>query len=243
MAVGARRFAWAIVITIGTGCPGTSYFACEEDSECSSLAGGQCEASGACSFPDEDCPSGRRYGNEGPPHLAGECVDPADAQGTTTATTTGAMSTSSGGGEGEVDSGTTLAVDDGGSSSGPGSTSGLGSSSGEASTSDSSTSEGLGSGSGNTTPPPTDFYKPCDDNTQCEEVCIVIVGTGAGFCTFEGCRGPEDCPPGESGEEPVCILSAQANENVCALPCGPGQACPEGMDCFLIRGGASICAG
>lgn len=37
-------------------------FACEDDLACNSAAGGVCEPSGACSYPDDACPSHRRYG-------------------------------------------------------------------------------------------------------------------------------------------------------------------------------------
>ena len=53
------------------GCPGGA-FLCSDDSQCE---GGQCEASGYCSFPDEACLSGQRYGEHSPTGLAGECVE------------------------------------------------------------------------------------------------------------------------------------------------------------------------
>ncbi len=51
-------------------------FACEDDGDCADGgAEGVCEPEGACSFPDADCPSGRRYGERSPGDLAGECVE------------------------------------------------------------------------------------------------------------------------------------------------------------------------
>ncbi len=38
----------------------TPQFVCTDDSDCSGLAGGRCEAGGACSYPDDTCESGRR---------------------------------------------------------------------------------------------------------------------------------------------------------------------------------------
>lgn len=55
-------------------------YQCTTSSQCA-FAGAQgvCEPSGACSFPDVTCPSGRRYGQYGPPGLAGACVDPSNS--------------------------------------------------------------------------------------------------------------------------------------------------------------------
>lgn len=73
-------------------------FACEDDGDCEIAGGsGTCEGSGFCSFPDEGCASGARYGGHAGDGLAGECVDAAsessssssgDAIPTTTLATT-----------------------------------------------------------------------------------------------------------------------------------------------------------
>lgn len=39
----------------------SSRFVCEADEDCSSMAGGACEDGGQCSYPAEECASGRRY--------------------------------------------------------------------------------------------------------------------------------------------------------------------------------------
>lgn len=53
-----------------------SAFACIDDADCADGgAVGVCEAAGACSFVDDACASGRRYGDRSPADLAGECVD------------------------------------------------------------------------------------------------------------------------------------------------------------------------
>jgi hypothetical protein len=51
-------------------------FRCEAPTDCVDVDGlaGTCEPDGACSFPDEACPSGRRYGEHGEAELAGGCV-------------------------------------------------------------------------------------------------------------------------------------------------------------------------
>ncbi len=56
------------------GCHRT--FTCDDDAQCH-LDGvqGTCEANGACSFPADDCPSGRRYGEHAASGIAGSCVE------------------------------------------------------------------------------------------------------------------------------------------------------------------------
>jgi hypothetical protein len=51
-------------------------FACTVSSQCVSHGmAGVCEPTGACSFPDVTCASGRRYGALGPAPLAGACTE------------------------------------------------------------------------------------------------------------------------------------------------------------------------
>ncbi|MBK8265740.1 MAG: hypothetical protein IPK80_30985 [Nannocystis sp.] len=68
-------------------CAPTRAFPCSADEQCvDGAARGLCEAEGYCSFPDDTCPSGRRFGafaNEG---LASACVDGDSITTTTTAT-------------------------------------------------------------------------------------------------------------------------------------------------------------
>lgn len=56
-----------------TACQDSVFFVCEDNRGCG--ADGVCEAAGACSFPDEGCDSGRRYGKSGNPEVAGSCVE------------------------------------------------------------------------------------------------------------------------------------------------------------------------
>lgn len=49
----------AVVYAFAAGCQ-TSSFVCQTDVQCG--AAGTCEPNGSCSFPDETCDSGRRYG-------------------------------------------------------------------------------------------------------------------------------------------------------------------------------------
>lgn len=57
-------------------------FVCQDDSSCV-LEGeqGVCQASGYCSFPDDDCTSGQRYGELVGRRLSGICVEEEDAYG------------------------------------------------------------------------------------------------------------------------------------------------------------------
>lgn len=81
-------------LAVAAACQGGGYFVCNDDGDCAAQgAEGVCEPIGACSFPDAECPSGQRYGEASQPSLAGECVT--------------------------ADEGTTTAVDDPSTSSGP----------------------------------------------------------------------------------------------------------------------------
>jgi hypothetical protein len=75
---------------LATACSAAG-FACVDASDCQdgSLSG-VCEPSGYCSFGDDSCDSGQRYGAHAPSELAGMCVDPtagSDGGSTDSATT------------------------------------------------------------------------------------------------------------------------------------------------------------
>jgi hypothetical protein len=68
----------AFLLAAFDGACTTKSFACAEDEQCKNGSmGGTCEPTGVCSFPDEDCESGRRYGAHAA-GLSGQCV-PLDA--------------------------------------------------------------------------------------------------------------------------------------------------------------------
>lgn len=75
-AVGGRfGIAVALAATLaGSGC-GPSVFQCATSEDCAGRPGGACEVTGHCSFPDDTCPSGRRYGEFAPTAYADACVD------------------------------------------------------------------------------------------------------------------------------------------------------------------------
>lgn len=56
-------------------CPTYDVFTCSSDADCQGDGVGQCEANGFCSFPDQQCPSGRRYGELAGGGFANDCVD------------------------------------------------------------------------------------------------------------------------------------------------------------------------
>jgi hypothetical protein len=58
---------------------GEALFPCSVDGDCQDGGqGGMCQPEGVCSFPDDDCPSGQRFGAHAGA-LAGECVSPSVA--------------------------------------------------------------------------------------------------------------------------------------------------------------------
>jgi hypothetical protein len=138
--VGLGRYAVGLGIGVVVGCGAFPTFLCESDAQClSDGVEGLCEIDGACSFPDYDCPSGRRYGALGGFAGAGQCVGEDEvasggAGGSSSDTTSpGASSTSgtsdgSGGGAepstttdgGTTDAGTSGPVSGGGGPTGGG---------------------------------------------------------------------------------------------------------------------------
>ncbi|MCB9753982.1 MAG: hypothetical protein H6713_28900 [Myxococcales bacterium] len=81
----------ALVLSLALGCLRVDAFTCAQDGECG--ADGVCEEDGSCSFPDDECPSGKRYGDYAAAELAGACVAgqaPDSTSATTTSETTGA---------------------------------------------------------------------------------------------------------------------------------------------------------
>lgn len=77
---------------------------------------GVCEGNGVCSFPDEECASGRRYGQQAPAELAGVCVEGDEGLSTGFVSSGGVSSgPNSSSGSGMTSTGSTTAV--GGSSS------------------------------------------------------------------------------------------------------------------------------
>jgi hypothetical protein len=90
----------AACLAASWACGGGSAFACTEDAQCrDGTALGVCEASGYCSFVDDTCESGRRYGSLAPQGVGEVCVQPVDA----TTGTAGDDATADAGGSGEAE--------------------------------------------------------------------------------------------------------------------------------------------
>lgn len=70
----ARHLAIAIALAASAGCIKPAAFECETDTQCEhGGVAGTCEPTGACSFPDTSCTSGRRYGSLSGPY-SDQCV-------------------------------------------------------------------------------------------------------------------------------------------------------------------------
>lgn len=80
------------LFTLVAGCTANA-FACEDAGDCAGVMGGVCESTGWCSFPDDTCDSGRRYGEWAGNELAGACVDDVGT-GSSGSTDDGASATS-----------------------------------------------------------------------------------------------------------------------------------------------------
>ncbi|MGH1343579.1 MAG: DUF2341 domain-containing protein [Nannocystales bacterium] len=88
--------AWAggfLAATVGLACQEEAFFFCDGVNDCGGE--GVCEPNGACSFPDLDCPSGRRFGEASVPPFGGECTADTEMADVTSSTAGGLESSSS----------------------------------------------------------------------------------------------------------------------------------------------------
>lgn len=205
------------------GCSVTEAFTCSADEQCvADGAAGRCEAAGVCSFPDEACPSGHRYGGLAG-ELSGECVEVGAGSGPATE-----LGTSSG------PPGDSVGLD--GSSSGP-------STSSTSTTSATSTSSTTAPAASTTEPEPettsttgngTDPYGPCMDASQCADPgSTCIVGNSLSVCA-PPCEVQADCPPLRGSMANVVCTRTGLDAPSCVLLCmGPAE-CPDGMQCELV---------
>jgi hypothetical protein len=75
---------------LATACTKASTFVCADASDCADGSfSGTCQANGYCSFDDDVCPSGQRYGDLAGDDLAGECVELEGTTGTSPTTSGG----------------------------------------------------------------------------------------------------------------------------------------------------------
>jgi hypothetical protein len=75
-ALAAVGLALALALVAGAGaCVSGPGFQCQDSSQCTGGTAGACESTGYCSFADDSCGSGRRYGEESG-SLGGTCLGP-----------------------------------------------------------------------------------------------------------------------------------------------------------------------
>ena len=188
-------------------------FGCTEQPQCGDE--GTCQPTGFCSFPDDDCESGQRYGELAAAGFAGNCVPPDQA--------TGVADGSSGDGPGPMtDPGETLSDADADTGSGPNPTMSVGDS-GEP-----------------TGEPPTgpDPYGRCMGNV-CDYATSVCVSNGPYSMCSPPCtvvdESSDECPRSPfTGVRGACLYTSQEHDDQsCFLTCEVDTECP----------GDSVCAG
>lgn len=213
------------------GCLGGDAFLCESDEVCQQGATtGLCQPSGYCSFPDDECATGQRYGAYAGGSLAGECVEPGglasdggstDDGVSTSPLTTGATSSTTG-----VTSSTTTSPTTG--VDGPVTTEPVGESDTGGSTGPSTTN--MGEDAPATTDPPAEvvcWTDEFDDGVIDPEWCPVVEQPGI---TIDEPRGhlrftltPQDWGMGSNGGwvstcDFVPLLGIEAETEVLAVP-------------------------
>jgi alpha-tubulin suppressor-like RCC1 family protein len=121
-AIGWRTWLRAAALGLLGGCVQVGMFPCEQDSQCV-LDGreGVCAEAGFCALPDDGCDSGYRFHGRGvPDELAGQCMPPLAAEGSSTGSGEGS-SEGSGTTTSDGSSGPASSSSDGGSSTTTGS--------------------------------------------------------------------------------------------------------------------------
>ncbi len=128
IAVGGRLAAVLVLVLAAGSCAGDDAFVCNNDAQCVAGDGmGRCEADQRCSYPDDDCASGRRYGRWSGAR-SGQCVDDSSIAGTSSGSSSGPSTTTTV---------TTSTTTNDASTSGAGSTSSTGGSTGGSSSGES----------------------------------------------------------------------------------------------------------
>lgn len=237
------------------GCGLSAAFPCDVDADCIDGARqGLCQPDGWCSFPDDGCGSGQRYGTHAGDGLAGLCVD---EPGTTGGVASDAGSTSgfddpsltSLDGTGRIDSGGDT------STSGDGTTSNATAVTSTPTSDDDATQEGpppdSGASDGSTDTCGNgiiDANEACDgqdvDGQDCESL---DAGTGVVSCSASCELDLSMCVPVD--DEPdygPCVLDTDCHTQVCHVFAGNGTCLPPCMtddECPPLAGGmAPFCS-
>lgn len=209
----------------GLGCRFEGAFACETQGDCNDGDRiGFCEIDGYCSFSDDDCGSGRRYGEHAPDDLAGLCTPPPDGEPNFF---TGSDESSSS--TPELDSAT--AADDDGESSSEGPSdpdpNGVGDSSDDGSSSDDEAGE-VGDGNGEVDggeagsgAEESSSSSGADEEPQnCDaldcDACLDCVAQPNGPCADEAsaCEATDGCTAGVACKRD-CLLTGLCFEDCC----------------------------
>ncbi len=250
---------WAIgllVSSVSVACTPTE-FGCLDSTQCVDAGvEGVCQPTGNCSFPDDACPSGQRYGTHSNDGLAGECV-PAEGESAATGSGSASASGSSGSQSGSESAGpvTTLGTSTGEATTGMPVTAGQTSSTTAV---DPPTSGETGiavSGpetKGVTTGPPAEgcaLY--CELKADCGEAGIGCTNACESGLDYAKSFGPGcedaleelmDCRSGLScGDLSVHLSQPLDEDNACASEViAVGAACPT-MGCASLCDAAASC--
>lgn len=209
------------------GCAATESFVCDADVQCvTDVAAGRCEPEGVCSFPDEACPSGHRYGLLAG-ELSGKCVE-------------------AGSSDGGTDPGATSVVpgepaETGDDSSGPSvtSTSTTGTTTSTSTTSTSSTTEPEPETTG---PTATDPYGQCETIGECPVAGSICLPAPSGGTVCSPPCDVEPCSFDGMAAATVACLPVLDEFQGCILLCDAPDECPGGMTCEEIMGsGIGFC--
>jgi hypothetical protein len=223
--------ALTLSIVVEVSCLARSVFTCATDDECrTDHEEGICQDDGFCSFPDDECESGQRYGAHAGEGKGSTCVPLEDAA-TTTETATSSPETSSTStadstteATGETATGETgLGSTDTGDTTDPGDTGATGTTS----------TDGTSTGAA-----PEPVYPPCDLSSDPEcpqdfDGCSSYSsedGSGT-HCTYS-CTNADQCPMPESG-----TATMTCGASLCRISCGGAATCPDGMQCIDTQWG------
>lgn len=229
MVLRRRCVAWLATLLAG-GCLDALEYPCEAVTQCT-IDGkdGTCHASGWCVYPDDECPSGQRFGPAAGDGLADECVGAA-SQG-------GSVGESEDEDSGTEDSGTTSGVvetttgDCGDCSTPPGSCfAAMGACNGASGLCE---YEPLAAGTSCETDDPCVVEAQCDGDGECVGVDMVVCDD-PGDCEMSS--GTCDPMIGECVYEPLPDGEACASADPCQVGTCSGKACmlsavPDGTSC------------
>lgn len=197
-------------IGVGSACTVQSIFTCLEDQNCIDEGGegGVCEDNSLCTFPDESCPSGKRWHDRAGDDLGGSCYEIGGGTGDSgTGGESGSGGTDDGGSTSDDGGSTTLPADGSSSDDGMPMTDDGGSSSGGAGVCD----DIFGMVEGYELCEETDTtckFNVTLNQTSCTDLCGMY---GSMMCQTAFTNDASDCAS-ENLEVPCTEL---ANDNIC----------------------------